>query len=167
MRSDRSATAATELSTAEPSPRSWLDLAACREVDPEIFFCSARPKPRSVRSTRPRQSVRGVQSPPTAWIGRCTPGSATACGRNHPRRTARSADDRTPAAMTPRVPVSLRVETLGEVAVLRLARPETSAYYTLDTPPAVDPVLLVPAPSASRVMVFVTVTFSCRGGSCQ
>jgi WhiB family transcriptional regulator, redox-sensing transcriptional regulator len=37
-RSDRSATAATRFSTAEPSPGSWLDLAACREVDPEIFF---------------------------------------------------------------------------------------------------------------------------------
>ncbi len=36
--SDRSATPAIELSTAKPSPRSWVDLAACREVDPEIFF---------------------------------------------------------------------------------------------------------------------------------
>lgn len=38
IRSDRSATAATELGAAEPSARSWVDLAACGEVDPEIFF---------------------------------------------------------------------------------------------------------------------------------
>jgi WhiB family redox-sensing transcriptional regulator len=38
MRSDRSAAPAAELSTAKPSPRSWIDLAACRDVDPEIFF---------------------------------------------------------------------------------------------------------------------------------
>jgi len=36
--SDRSAVPATEAHTATPSPGSWRDLAACREVDPEIFF---------------------------------------------------------------------------------------------------------------------------------
>jgi WhiB family redox-sensing transcriptional regulator len=35
---DRFATAATAWSTTKPSPTSWRDLAACREVDPEIFF---------------------------------------------------------------------------------------------------------------------------------
>lgn len=40
IRSNQFATRATELSMANPlpSPSFWLDLAACREVDPEIFF---------------------------------------------------------------------------------------------------------------------------------
>jgi WhiB family transcriptional regulator, redox-sensing transcriptional regulator len=38
MHSNEPATPAAEVSTAKPLPRSWVDLAACREVDPEIFF---------------------------------------------------------------------------------------------------------------------------------
>jgi WhiB family redox-sensing transcriptional regulator len=38
MPSDRPATASTTLSAAGLSSSSWLDLAACRELDPEIFF---------------------------------------------------------------------------------------------------------------------------------
>jgi len=37
-RSDRSATSATGSSAAKRSRGSWFDLAACRDVDPEIFF---------------------------------------------------------------------------------------------------------------------------------
>jgi WhiB family transcriptional regulator, redox-sensing transcriptional regulator len=38
MHSNEPATLATVVSTAKPSPRSWVDLAGCREADPDIFF---------------------------------------------------------------------------------------------------------------------------------
>lgn len=38
MHYNQPATLAAEVSTVNGPPGSWVDLAACREVDPEIFF---------------------------------------------------------------------------------------------------------------------------------